>query len=324
MSSFTQQPTADVDLSAANTAALADLQAELTATTAATPAAAEPVEAKPEPKALATPVPTPAEPVETPAPAAPVVDPNAPPDDVDELKKGYLRHRDYTQKTMSLAEERRQAQAAAEQAHQQAQAAQQFYQEALQWRQLANNPEALARFAEQQRLAMGQPNPEEPISYAQLQQIRARDAQTMQAQVMEQVRNELVRLETGRHEAQFFGELDQHAKDLLERNPELKKVRGITRLIVEDARARKPQTAAEFKQFMAEEADDRAGAMRTTIKDHEQAAIMRHAKASAPSINPPGGSLPAVQAPTKRLKLGSTEFYAQIEQDLLNEKTNGR
>jgi hypothetical protein len=320
----TQPPTADVDLSAANDAALADLQAELAASAVATPAPVVEKAAAETPAAeAASPhveVPEPVAQAETPAPAAKVDDPDAIPDDVEELKKGYLRHRDYTKKTMSLAEERKAAQAEAQRAAQIQAQAQQFYQEALQWRELAKDPDALARFADAQRAATNLPAADEPVSYAQLQAIRQRDAQALQAQMAHQFREELIRVETGRQEAQFFTELDAHAAQLLDKHPLLKTQPGITRLIVEDARARGPQNAAEFKRFMAEEAEERHRPLAKMIKDHEQAAIMRHAKAAAPSINPPGGALPAVQSPQKRFKLGSQEFYDSLAQELASSK----
>jgi hypothetical protein len=321
--SFTKQPSADVDLSAANVAALADLQAEL-AGASSTPEPVTPpvVEAVAEP----TSTPAPAEAseaaatVEVPTPTQPVeLDPDAVPDDVEELKKGYLRHRDYTRKTMTLAEERKAAVAEAQRAQAVQAEAQRFYQEAMAWRQVAQDPDALERYAQAQRAALNQPDPDQPLTWAQMQEVRARDAQALRAQMAQEFKEALVAQETARQENQFFGELDAHAQAILDKNPLLKAQPRITRLIVEDARARNPQNPAEFKRFMAEEAEERTKALTKILKDHEQAAIMRHAKTAAPSITPPGGSIPAVQAPTKRLKLGSSELHAQIEQDLLAE-----
>jgi hypothetical protein len=319
----TRMPTADVDLSAANAAALADLQAELTAAPAAevTPPVTETPVTPPASEQATTPPPSePVQSQELPQAATPVLDPDAPPDDVDELKKGYLRHRDYTKKTMSLAEERKQATLEREQARAALEAAARVEQEVLYWRQIANNPEYLQQLAEQTRAAQNQPAPDETISYQQLQSIRQADRAAIKAELAREFREELIKMETGRAEHQFFQELDAHGNALLEKNPILKTVRGVHRLIAEDARARGPKSAAEFKQFMAEEAEDRARELTKSHKDHEQAAIMRHAKqAAAPTIQPPGGGIPAVQAPTKRLRLGSSELFAQIEQDLLAE-----
>ncbi len=321
--SFTKQPSADVDLSAANVAAMADLQAELAgaqAPEATPPAAPEPVvepTSTPEPVEASEAAQTVEVPEPTQVPAAP--DPDAVPDDPEELKRGYLRHRDYTRKTMTVAEERKALQAEVERVRAYEAEAQRLAQETAYWRQLANDPDSLAAFAEQRRQALNQPEPGAPVTWEQVQQIRQRDAQLLEQRMAQQFREELIKVETGRQEAQFFNELDAHATDLLNKNPLLKTQRGITRLIVEDARARGPRTAAEFKQFMAEEATDRNAALAKVMKDNEQAAIMRHAKATKPSITPPGGTIPAVQAPTKRLKLGSSDLHAQIEQDLLNE-----
>jgi len=298
---------------------MADLQAELAASpTPDTPAVETPtVEPQAENAAPETPT------VEVPPPAAPIEVklPNEDeiPSDPEELKKGWLRHRDYTKKTMSLAEERKAIEAERQRVKEQEQYFQRAAEEIQAWRTLANDPDQLAQFVERQRAARNQPAPDEPLTWQQTQQLLAQERERIRAEVAAETRNELLKLEAGRAEVQFFQELTTHTNDLLTKNPLLRTVPRIERLIVEDARARNPQSLAELKQFMVEEAEERVKPLAQLIKNHEDAAVMRYAKAQKPSMAPAGGTLPAAQAPTRQPKLGSPEFYKQIEQDLLLE-----
>lgn len=261
--------------------------------------------------------------VETPQPSAtPEVEPKTPEQilyefkadgevrkvSLDELTKLASAGAHATRRQMEAAEKERQLQAWYEktEADRQAQLRNKDF--------LAQQYNELVQ-AEQQQLAQ-QENAQRPVAQ-QLspEQIAALVDQRAQAIIFQ---NELNHWKTNTEQ-----EVSRHTTDLIKNNPLLQDVEDIDVLIRRaalkkvsaDTAAGKVTSLSEVKSYLDDAAKTYAAKFDKRIKDHEQAAIMRHTKAQQPAIAPKGGAIPAVQAPRK-FKWGTGDMAKDIELEL--------
>jgi hypothetical protein len=118
-------------------------------------------------------------------------------------------------------------------------------------------------------------------------------------------------------------EVSRHTTDLIKNNDFLKDVDDIDVLIrraagkrvAADTAAGKVTSIAEVKSYLEDAAKSYTAKFEKRIKDHEQAAVMRHSKAQQPAIAPKGGAIPAVQQAPK-FKWGTGDMAKSIEQEL--------
>lgn len=118
-------------------------------------------------------------------------------------------------------------------------------------------------------------------------------------------------------------DVSRHTADLIKNNPFLEDIDGIDVLIRRaagkrvsaDTAAGKVTSITEVKSYLDEAAKSYAAKFEKRIKDHEQAAVMRHSKVQQPAIAPKGGAIPAVQSPPK-FKWGTGDMAKSIEQEL--------
>lgn len=227
---------------------------------------------------------------------------------LEELKRRASAGTNYTRDKMQLAEERRQLQAWYEKTEADRQA------------QLANKDYLAQRYneliqAEQTQLAQ-QENAQRPVAQ-QLspEQLLALVDQRAQAVIFQ---NEL-----NHWKQNTQADINRHTTELVSKNPLLQDIDGIDVLIRREAGKRvNADTAAgkvtsldEVRAYLDEAAKSYAAKFEKRIKDHEQAAIMRHTKAAQPAIAPKGGAIPAVQTAPK-FKWGTGDMAKSIEQEL--------
>jgi hypothetical protein len=228
---------------------------------------------------------------------------------LDELKRRASAGTNYTRDKMQLAEERRQLN--------------EWYQktEADRQAQLRNKDFLAQQYneliqAEQAQVAQ-QENAQRPVaqqlSPEQLLQLVDQRAQAIIFQ------NELTHWKNDTQQ-----NINRHTTELVSKNELLKDIDGIDVLIRREAGKRvNADTAAgkvtsldEVRTYLDDAAKAYVGKFEKRIKDHEQAAIMRHTKAQQPTIAPKGGGIPAVQTAPK-FKWGSGDMAKSIEQELL-------
>lgn len=206
---------------------------------------------------------------------------------LNELLSGYSRTQDYTQKTMALAEERRQIQAAIQNERGQVR-------EFLSKRE--NVQQLLDYLASQ---GNGDPANGQPLTQQQLQAAlaaeRARSAQE---------RNQMAQdLELKQMESGYRNEIDTHIKGILEQHPELKPVRGIDMILKQAALSQEPASLDEAKQFILQAAAEQAGAIRAHFQEQQKVAALAKTNLTQKGTEPPGGAAP-LPTPKGNFKLG--------------------
>ncbi len=321
----------DLNLSTAHEGALADIEA---ANAGSAPAAPTPevVETAPEtPAAAAVEEATPPVSDETPAPAAQATPVESKEEPVAQkwtftrkgqqveitdaqqaaelIRQGY----DYTQKTMELAEYRRQAEA--------------------HLRQVLTNPQLLrAQLAEIERLqgpvapAPQAPAPDDLVTVEQHQQLLRAQLEQTQRQTQAYVNQALLRAETNRYAEEYTGEVNRHMSVLTgEKFPILKDVDKIEKLILDDVSdmvkariAMNPETPVEIgevKTLIAQVAEKRATKLQARLKEHQKMEAVRAAKVTKQGIEPAGGAPPAPKA-SPSYKLNDPRLTELIISDL--------
>jgi hypothetical protein len=218
---------------------------------------------------------------------------------LSELTNGYSRHQDYTQKTMALAEERRQIQAQMEQERTQLRSF-------LSDRQ--NVQQLLDYLATQQGNAPTQPGqPTQGLTPQQLQAAlaaeRARSAQDRQS-LMEE-------LEMKQTEAGYRRDLDGHIATLLSTHPELKSIRGIDRILKSAAAEQDPATIDDAKALMTQVAAEQVDAIKAHFTEAQKQIAIQKTQLTARGTEPPGGAAP--MPPSKSVgRMGSPAFNADV------------
>lgn len=327
-----------IDLTAANEAAMADIQAanaapETPAPVAETPA---PAAAAPETPVAETPAPVATPPVaaDTPAPEAqapavvakeePVaqkwtftrkgqqVEITDPQQAAELIRQGY----DYTQKTMELADFRRELEAKV--------------------RSVLTNPQLLrAQLAEIERqqgpvtTPVPQDEPPDPtdlVTHQHAQQLlRAQQAQ-VQRQTEEMVNRAILKAETHRYAEEYTSEVNRTMATLVnEKFPILKDVEKIEKLILDDVSdqvkariAMNPDEQVEIsevKLLIAKAAEKRADKLQARVKEHLKMEQVRAAKVVQSGIEPPAAPAPAPK-PAPAYKLNDPRLTELILQDL--------
>jgi hypothetical protein len=234
------------------------------------------------------------------------------PTDPQEQQRGYLRDSDYRQKTMRLAEEKRAFEAEKQQIIAQLQKANNY---AQQLHQQVHDPAYLQAQWNRLHAQVQAQDPNAPVSAQVVNQL----LQEQVAKSEQKVAQYIHQLEVQRNAAQFDQERALYAQTLLKEYPTLEDQDGIERLISEAAWKRGPANMNELKQFMKEDAEARHKRVQKRIDDNAQAAIMRQAKAQKPGIEPKGGSVPVLQTPQRKLKLGSQDLFNDTVEWLKNQ-----
>jgi hypothetical protein len=237
-----------------------------------------------------------------------------------ELKSGYQRHKDYTQKTMTLAEERRQYQ----------EAAQRWDAEKQQLRTYLSNRDNVRKILEHLERTGQAPagtaaahaagaagGEDEFLTAAQarqmLEQERRQYAQMTEARLAKE-REEFALSQTA---ASYSVEIDTTIKGLLDSHPELQAVDDIESLLRQDASKLQPQTLDEAKQYIAQAAQARAAKIQAWHSERAKQVAVNQQKLQN-GIEPPSstpGVMPQGPAPAK-LKLGDPRLRAEALAEL--------
>jgi hypothetical protein len=306
---ITVNPSASADLSSTWSSVMADLEAEASSQ----PEVAEVSGTPPAEEVVETPV------EETPAaPATPEAEPaeilyefkadgEVRKVSLDELTRLASAGAHATRRQMEAAEKERQLQA--------------WYQktETDRQAQLSNKDFLAQRFNEllaAEHANAQQENAQRPVAQ-QLspEQIAALVDERAQAIIFN---NELTHWKTNTQQ-----DISRHTTDLIKANPLLQDIEDIDVLIRRaagkrvnaDTNSGKVTSITEVKTYLEDAAKSIASKFEKRLKDHEQAAIMRHSKAQTPAIAPKGGAIPAVQTPPK-FKWGTGDMAKSIEQEL--------
>lgn len=248
--------------------------------------------------------------------------------DPQERERGYLRHDDYTRKTMTVADERR---AVAEEKRawesQKQNELHQRQQEADYYQRLQaaiNDPDFLRQREAALRQQLNLPQPDQQPTGQQVQTLLARQQQDLEARFEAKLQDTLTRHTIEQMKFEYGNQIQSHQQALLKEFPDLDLVPGVEKLITTEAMGQKPKDLAEAKSIMRTIAQERVAKLQKKIADSEQAAIMRHAKSQKTAIEPRGGTAPAVQATPKNVRLGSRELEALIMSDLAAEVASKR
>lgn len=247
-----------------------------------------------------------------------------------DLPNAILMHRDYTQKTQKLAEREKQFQPILS-------AAQQLAAEREQISQLFNNPQQLAKFAQEtygaefaklfapQGPGLQGVAPDDIITAQQAAEIA--DVRT-QAYI-NQLQQRLQELE-GKFEAKTKAVvekgiqeltdsqqiaahqkvLDAHVQSLFEANPLLKAVPEMEDALRFRVYNRNPQSEAEAMKMLTEEADKQAKALQRQFEDLNKQALAGKAKLSTHGVEPPGGVGVQPEPQSFKKKDGSIDWNA--------------
>lgn len=223
-----------------------------------------------------------------------------------ELLSGYSRTQDYTQKTMALAEERRQIQAA-------------IQGERTQVRDFLSKRENVQQLLDYLHSQSSPGDPSQPGQALTAQQLqaalaaeRARQAEDRQSMVQEM---ELKQMETG-----YRNDIDAHIKGILDQHPELKPLRGIAQSLKQAALEQEPATIDEAKQFIQQAAIEQAASIRAHFTEQAKVSALAKTNLTMKGTEPPGGAAPL---PTARgnFKLGDprlTQDASEYLKQLLN------
>lgn len=279
-------------------------------------------------RAEATPVATPEpqrtdpDPIFTPAPVEHRQEPRP---DPDEANRGYMRHSDYTQKTMKHADDVRAWEAQRQSDLLQRQQQEAYYQNQLaQYQAALNDPDHLAQRAAALRQHLNLPAGDTQPTAEQVQTLLARQQQALESRFEAKLQDTLARHTIEQMKFEFGNQIQSYQQSLLKEFPDLDLVPGVEKLITTEAMGHRPKDLAEAKSIMRNLAQERVGKLQKKIADSEQAAIMRHAKSQKTAIEPRGGAAPAVQATPKNVRLGSKELEALIMSDLASEQLSKR
>lgn len=220
---------------------------------------------------------------------------------LNELLSGYSRTQDYTQKTMSLAEERRQIQA-------QVSAEREQYKSFL---SKAENVKQLYDYLLQQQ---GSNNPNAPLTTQQLQTALAAERQAREqerGQIMEDLRNEQL---TNSYKV----EIDKSIQDILGTHPELRSIQMIDRILKQAALKNEPATVEDAKAYMVSFAKEQADRIRAHFTEQAKVAAVNKNTLTSRGTEPPGGaapgpsSKPAYKLGDPRLAQDATEYLKQL------------
>lgn len=242
----------------------------------------------------------------------------------DDLLSGYMRHRDYTQKTQTLSEQRKQIEAERQQIQSEVIQAQQTLQQLDQFLQ---NPEAVQNYLAKTFGAPKTPamtledisSPEQMTAFIQqnVEQVRTQMQQQLAIVQAEAKRN--ADLAMALHASQKMEEVKQgvysHLDTVLKEYPELTRFEDIREQLIEEAGRYAPATLAAARQELSKAAERRATVIRGLIQDNLKKTAADAAALRKTTAEPTGGAAPR-QAAKQPMTLESKDrnnFLAENE-----------
>lgn len=220
---------------------------------------------------------------------------------LDELRNGYSRQQDYTQKTTELAEWRRQAEQEVRQ-----------YAEAIQQYEALLSDPRVKNYLES--LNAGNDSLDDVPTVASVQKLLESRTADIDRMMSEKIAAAQMEIEVKSLQTTYEGELSSAFKSVTEKFPFLAEIPDVERQLRRAVADRGPQDINDAKRLLVEEATTRAQKMVAYFdQQKKQDAVSRATKLKG--IEPPGGA----PAPSlgSRFKLGSNELREQAIADLV-------
>lgn len=219
---------------------------------------------------------------------------------LSELQAGYSRTADYTQKTMALAQREREWQGYIQQREAELQ----------RLTQIVNDPR-VQQLLQAQRAGTA---PDEVPTTEQVQVMLRNQVQELEQRLQMMQAQATEELEVRNLAARYSQEVDTTITALMDKNPILKRVRGIDRLLREDVAERQPQSIDEAKRYFIEAATIRARELAAEIQQQQTQQAVAAAQ-QLRGIEPPGGTV--VPPPTAgKAPLGSKDLTRAAIEDI--------
>ena len=223
---------------------------------------------------------------------------------LSEIRNGYQRNRDYTQKTMELSEMRK--------AWEREKA--EITNKTEELRKWMSDPQNLKQYYDYLVQQQGFETPDQPMTAAQVQQMLAKERTAQQAQVKAMLDHERNEMTTKQQAAAISQEISGTIKGLLESHSELQSVDGIEALLYKDVASQHPDSVEEAKRLFAEAAAKRAEKLRTTFMEQQKRSAVDAEKLKK-GIQPPGGT-GVVSTSQPKFKLGSMDLRNAVLADI--------
>jgi hypothetical protein len=216
---------------------------------------------------------------------------------LDELLNGYSRHSDYTKKTMELAEQRRQFEAAVQAAQQRETAINTFLRDANQIAQYYQHLTGQQLTPAQQQALQQAVDPNEVATIGQTEQMLKAAQEQLQTQVKqvqqytEQQLQQIQAAERAKQAAAIDTDITQTIQGILadERFKSLTAIDDISEVLCADAMKLNPSTIEEAKQALLQVAQARTEKLNAHFQEMLKASAVKQAKLNT-GIEPPGGS----------------------------------
>lgn len=220
---------------------------------------------------------------------------------LDELRNGYSRQQDYTQKTTELAEWRKQAEAEVRQ-----------YAEAIQQYEALLADPRVRNYLES--LNAGNESLDDVPTVASVQKLLESRTADIDRTINERIAAAQMELEVKSLQTTYEGELSSAFKSVTEKFPFLMEIPDVEKQLRRAVANRGPQDINDAKRLLVEEATTRAQKVVEHFdRQRKTEAVSRASKLKG--IEPPGGA----PAPSLggRFKLGSNELREQAIADLV-------
>lgn len=225
-----------------------------------------------------------------------------------DLLEGHMRHRDYTQKTQTLAERERQLAAV----EQQFKAREAQYQAELQGiEQFLNSPEAIQTYMQKafgQNLLDAQADqPNTPLTRQQVAAIARESANEVRTQIQREfahAQQQAMMAEQQVQRSRLQSTLDAHVNGLLDKYPTLKKLEDVEELLYADASKAGVRDINAALAALSDAAARRDAAIRAIAAEEQKQTAVQAARLRATSTEPAGGNAPR-QPAGKKLSLDS-------------------
>jgi len=233
----------------------------------------------------------------------------------EDLKSGHMRLRDYTQKTQTLAAEKK-AIEAERQSWQQKEKAHQSELDAID--QFLRDKAALDQYIQK---AFGSVVPVAPVTIdpnrsptadevAQIarynaEQVRIANQRDIAALRQEQAQSaeRLVEAQKASQRAQLSDAIDRHITSLVAKNPLLRKFEGIEDELIGMAAKYNPRGLDEGLQRITEAAERKLATVKSIVEDEKKAAAIEAARLKKTSPEPAGGTAPAAAPSQKKVSM---------------------
>lgn len=222
---------------------------------------------------------------------------------LNELTNGYSRQRDYTEKTMRLAQEREQWQNVEKQYQSQLNEVQKFLSDPRVQSALRN-------------LQAGITDPSQPLTPEQVHQLQSQEAARQQAMFDARMNQMSQELEVKALATHYSADINSTLNTLLEKHEVLKDIDGIEDLLRKDVLSREPANLQEAKQFFAEAAQARADRIMSRFQTQQKQEAAQRAKLTQGGIET-GGHAPIIASEGKKFKLGTNDLFQAAVSDLM-------